>query len=113
MWSAPAPVDARIVVSESGEQWSPNTPPPATAAKQATTRVVSCPSVYANAKGSAIGIQIAKVPHDEPVANAITHATRKMIAGRTAGDRKPLQEETIKFAVPIVFERAFHKASSR
>ena len=68
--------------------------------------------MYANAKGSAIGIQIAKVPHDEPVANAIMHATRKMIAGRTAGERKSLQDEMIKFAVPIVLESAFTEYAS-
>lgn len=88
MWSAPAPVDAKIVVSDSGEQWSPNTPPPATAAKQATTSVVIVSLVYAKASGSAIGMQIAKVPHEDPVAKAMTAATTKMIAGSTAGDKK-------------------------
>ena len=99
-------------MSESGEQWSPNTPPPATAAKHATTKVVSCPSVYANASGRAIGMQIANVPQDEPVAKAMMQATRKIIAGRTEGVRKSLQDEMIKFAVPIVLESAFTEYAS-
>ena len=45
IWSAADPVDASIVVSDNGEQWSPNTPPPATALKQANTNVVTSPPV--------------------------------------------------------------------
>ena len=58
-------------MSDNGEQWSPNTPPPATAPKHAYTNVPSSPPVKVNASGSAIGIQIAKVPQEDPVANAI------------------------------------------
>ena len=95
MWSAAAPVDDSTVVSERGEQWSPNTPPPATAAKQAYTNVDNVFPVNANASGSAIGIQIAKVPQEDQVANAIIADITKIIAGRSAGVRKSSLKDTI------------------
>ena len=55
---------------------------------------------------------MANVPHEDPVAKAITHATRKMIAGRIEGLRKPSQDLMIKLAVPIVLERAFTEYAS-
>ena len=66
-----------MVVSDRGEQWSPNTPPPATAANTATTSWVTSPPLMLKARGRAMGIQIAKVPQEEPVAKAITSRTRK------------------------------------
>ncbi|SHI77406.1 hypothetical protein SAMN02745176_01325 [Lutispora thermophila DSM 19022] len=90
IWSAADPVEASIVVSDNGEQWSPNTPPPATAAKQADTNNVASPPVKVNAKGNAIGIQIAKVPQDDPVAKDIIAAITKIIAGNNCGLSIPL-----------------------
>ena len=48
-----------------------------------------------NASGSAIGIQIAKVPQEDPVANAIIAEMMKIIAGSIAGVRKLSLKDTI------------------
>ena len=82
-------------MSDNGEQWSPNTPPPATAPKHAYTSVPSSPPVKVNASGSAIGIQIAKVPQEDPVANAMIAEMMKIIAGSIAGVRKLSLQDTI------------------
>lgn len=74
---------------------SPNTPPPATAPKHAYTSVPSSPPVKVNASGSAIGIQIAKVPQEDPVANAMIAEMMKIIAGSIAGVRKLSLKDTI------------------
>ena len=79
-------------MSDNGEQWSPNTPPPATAPKHAYTSVPSSPPVKVNAIGSAIGIQIAKVPQEDQDANA---EMMKIIAGSIAGVRKLSLKDTI------------------
>lgn len=78
MWLHPAPVDERIVVSEIGEQWSPNTAPANTEAMTGSnidTSVVAtiCP---------AIGNKIPNEPHDVPVANAINPAKTNTIKGK-------------------------------
>ena len=95
IWSDADPVEERTVVSDNGEQWSPNTPPPATAPKHAYTSVPSSPPVKVNASGSAIGIQIAKVPQEDPVANAMIAEMIKIIAGSMAGVRKLSLKDTI------------------
>ena len=41
------------------------------------------------ARGRAMGIQIAKVPQEEPVAKAITAATMKMTRGQQMGVSSP------------------------
>ena len=53
------------------------------------------PPVKVNASGSAIGIQIAKVPQEDPVANAIIAEMMKIIAGSIAGVRKLSLKDTI------------------
>ena len=66
-----------IVVSEIGEQWSPQTAP----AIQAEIAMIIIVSLPANAS-TTIGMRIPNVPHEVPLANASTHATKKMIAGK-------------------------------
>jgi len=66
-----------IVVSEIGEQWSPQTEP----ARQADIPIIAI-SVPGSKIPRTMGIRIPKVPHDVPVAKEIPIATRKIIAGR-------------------------------
>lgn len=71
-----------MVVSEIGEQWSPNRPPERTA-----------PTAMANgmenawAIGMARGIIIAKVPHELPVEKDTNAPNRKMAAGTSAAEK--------------------------
>ena len=66
-----------MVVSEMGEQWSPQTAP----AQQAEmTMMRSGLSVGKTAVTT--GIRMPNVPQDVPEAKARTQATRKMTAGR-------------------------------
>ena len=65
-----------IVVSEIGEQWSPQTAP---ARQDAMEITIICPS---GNTPITIGIRMLNVPQDVPVANARNAATRKMIIGR-------------------------------
>jgi len=68
------------VVSEIGEQWSPKTPPPRTAAitkyKLASSEKV---------KGTAMEIIMANVPQEVPVAKAIKLLIMNNNAGATSG----------------------------
>ena len=66
-----------IVVSEIGEQWSPQTAP----ARHADIPIIKY-SLVGSKIAATIGIRIPNVPHDVPVENDKTHATIKMIAGR-------------------------------
>ena len=79
MWLHSAPAEDIIVVSEIGEQWSPQTAP----ARHADIPMIRSSGLVANI-GRTIGIRIPKVPQEVPVANERTQATRKMIAGRSA-----------------------------
>ena len=79
MWSHCAPADDIIVVSEIGEQWSPQTAPARHAEIPITLRVDV--GSFVN-RYVTIGIKIPKVPHDVPVENDNTQATKKMIAGK-------------------------------
>ena len=66
-----------MVVSEMGEQWSPQTAP----ARQADIPIV--PSALPTGKiARTIGIRIPKVPQEVPVAKEIPQATRNIIAGK-------------------------------
>ena len=76
IWSQSAPADAMIVVSEIGEQWSPQTAPAIHADTQTTPIEVVIGKTLI-----VIGIRIPKVPHDVPVENERKHPIRKMIAG--------------------------------
>ena len=69
-----------IVVSEIGEQWSPKTPPPRTAARYKGS---APPTLLTN--GTAIGIIIANVPHEVPVEKEIAAETKKSSAGMNIG----------------------------
>ena len=71
-----APADAMIVVSEIGEQWSPQTAPAMQA--ETATIVIESPGIAART----IGMRIPNVPQLVPVENARTIAITKMIAGR-------------------------------
>ena len=77
MWFDWLPADDIMVVSEIGEQWSPQTAP----ARQAETPIIRSSLVGAKILVT-IGIRIPKVPHDVPVENESTQATRNIIAGR-------------------------------
>ena len=80
MWSVPAAMVAMIVESEIGELWSPNRPPPSTAA----TASPGCRSMIA-VIGITIGIIMAHVPNEVPVANAVMPDTTNNTAGTRAG----------------------------
>ena len=67
-------------VSEMGELWSPNTPPPITAATTTTSGVP-----VASASGTAMGIRIANVPQLVPVEKATNAPMTNTRAGRRAG----------------------------
>ena len=69
-------VCAMMVVSEMGEQWSPQTAP----ARHAEMPIISRGSPTLK-MGRTMGIRIPKVPQLVPVAKASRHATMKMIAG--------------------------------
>lgn len=74
-----------MVVSEIGEQWSPNTPPPRTAAM---IKPGWRPMILI--MGTAMGIMMAKVPQEVPVEKAMRHETRKTTAGMNPGLRVDL-----------------------
>ena len=69
-----------MVVSEIGEIWSPQTAP----AKMDATEMVKIGviSIPPNTE-TAIGIRMANVPQEVPVAKASPKATRKKIAGKS------------------------------
>ena len=71
-----APAEERIVVSEMGETWSPNTAPPRVAETVMRVSVPLPPRI-----ATAIGTRTPKVPQDVPVANASPSATAKKITG--------------------------------
>ena len=77
MWLHLAPAEDIIVVSEIGEQWSPQTAP----ARHADIPMIRRSAFFAKITVT-IGMRIPKVPQDVPVANASTQATRKITAGR-------------------------------
>ena len=81
IWLQRAPVDDRMVVSEIGEQWSPNTEPARTALSIGNIRAMS----VAAAISPAIGNMIPKVPQDVPVEKAIKPDSRNRITGSQCG----------------------------
>ena len=81
MWLHLAAVEERIVVSDIGEQWSPNTEPANVAARLIT--VSSGATLWHIVM--IIGINIPKVPQDVPIENDSNAATIKIIAGIKAG----------------------------
>ena len=67
-----------IVVSEIGEQWSPQTAP----ARHAEMEIISIVSDKTEPKPTTIGIRIPNVPHDVPVENEISTARPNRINGK-------------------------------
>ena len=94
----PVAVDDNIVVSEIGEQWSPQIAPSSTAAKHAKTIRLS-PDIVAES-GAAIGSTRAIVAHDEPVENATSPDRIKIINGRTVGENESPTRATKVMPVP-------------
>ncbi len=78
-------MEEMMVVSEIGEQWSPKTPPPRTAAM---IKPGWRPMILI--MGTAMGIMMAKVPQEVPVEKAMKQETRKTTAGMTPGLRVDL-----------------------
>ena len=100
MWSEPAAKDDRIVVSDIGEQWSPNVPPPRIAPTVQSNTVSISPPVIVNAKGIAIGVMIANVPHEEPVKKEINAHVKNVTVTSKAGVMKDSVKLMMKSAVP-------------
>ena len=82
----PAPADDKIVVSEIGEQWSPNTEPAKVAAKDTTTKLGS----KAWATRTITGIQIPNVPQAVPVENDKNAANANTAAGNHIAENPPV-----------------------
>lgn len=80
-----------IVVSEIGEQWSPQTAP----AMQAEMEMIMRFGLLFSNTATTIGIRIPKVPQDVPVANAKKQPTTKMIAGRKFKKERALDATTV------------------
>ena len=74
--SQPAATALTAVVSDIGEQWSPNTPPPKIAA---STNAGGKSKLTTN--GMPIGIKMAKVPQLVPVVKDISAPAKNSIAG--------------------------------
>jgi len=89
------------VVSDRGEQWSPNTPPPAEAATVAKTSDDTCPPLNAKANGTETGMMMAKVPQDVPVAKLTKALMKKTRSGKMSGLSQPLLTSITYGAVPI------------
>ena len=69
-----------MVVSEIGEQWSPNTPPDKHAPIINSIGIPNCA-----ATGSAIGIVMAHTPQELPVENPTNAPTMKITIGMIPG----------------------------
>ena len=105
-WLHCAPADDIIVVSEIGEQWSPQTAP----ARQADIPIIRS-SLSAGKIAATIGISIPKVPQDVPVEKDRIHATINIIAGKKFA--RPAAAESIRVLTnisaprsPVIFLRA-------
>ena len=95
-WSSgatPEAIEATIVVSENGLQWSPNTAPLKTAPIAATTKrsrsTSTTPSVSEKITGIASGMSTPIAPHEVPVENEINAPSIKIPAGNKATGRCP------------------------
>src|SRR5699024_2398716 len=92
----PAPVDDKMVVSEIGEESSPQTAPASTAPKAGTNKVPSGAAavMISPAKGS----KIPKEPHEVPVAKAMPPATRKRIGTNHTAETDKLVTRLAKYS---------------
>ena len=88
--SHPAAIADITVVSEMGEQWSPNRQPDSTA-----PIVMGMDTPKPTAILMPIGSRIAMAPHEVPVAKEIMTPTRNSRAGTTCGVISPSVESTI------------------
>ena len=86
-----------MVVSEMGEQWSPNRLPLRTAAM---TSGKSRPKLYAMLMP--MGSRMAIVPQELPMAKEITAPMTNSRPGTSAGLRVPVVDSTMKVEVPSV-----------
>ena len=77
IWLQPAPVEESIVVSDIGEQWSPNTEPANVAERDI---IVKSGATFVHTV-AIIGINIPNVPHDVPIENDKNPATINIIGG--------------------------------
>ncbi len=68
-----------IVVSEMGEQWSPQTAP---AMQAEIAMIISVLSMFPPKTATTMGIRTPNVPHDVPVAKARRHPITNTIAGK-------------------------------
>ena len=83
MWLQPAPEEDRMVVSEMGEQWSPNTEP-ARVADRVTVMMVGVADWQMN---TTMGMNSPKVPQAVPMEKDRPAATRKTMAGSSSMGR--------------------------
>ena len=88
-------MDDIIVVSDMGEQWSPKVDPAKIEAIElknialaVTAVIVGSALGNCQAKGITIGVKIAIVPHEVPVAKEMAAAIKNDMAGSIAGERK-------------------------
>ena len=102
-----------MVVSEMGEQWSPQTAP----ARHADIPMISN-SEPAGKIAVTMGIRIPNVPQDVPVAKASTQATRKITAGKKEPNAAACPDMRLptKYLAPsivVIFLRAVAKVRIR
>jgi|TARA_Y100000294_G_scaffold92507_1_gene86230 hypothetical protein len=95
-------VEDNIVVSEIGEQWSPNTDPDKTeanVAKNMGDSTVASGDIFKRciAIGTTTGTNIDMVAQDEPVEKLMAAAVTKVMKGSMAGD-KILEEILTKYS---------------
>src|SRR5690606_10677620 len=95
MWLHMAPVEDMIVVSEIGEQWSPQTAP----AKQAEIEIIN--NSGSRPIATTIGSRMPKVPQEVPVEKDIPTATAKTNAGR-----KTLKPAALPAKSPLTYSLA-------
>ena len=79
-------IEDMMVVSDMGEQWSPKTVPlrmePIDAYRTAEACSGGSPAESCSTGGTDMGNRMAMLPHEVPVAKAITEETIKMTRGR-------------------------------
>ena len=92
-------VAVMVVVSDSGEMWSPQTEPEKIAPKTGSKNGSDCMATGSASPdreviiGTAIGIIIVKLPHADPVAMVQMSETIKNITGRSQSGTAPNKTE--------------------
>ena len=101
MWSAVLAIEDMMVVSDIGEQWSPNTAPDRIEAMLdrrmdcCSARDMSLSCVIWITSGMARGVKIVIVPHEVPVEKLTAAATRKISPGSISGAITPESRPTM------------------